>query len=153
MLVSVEKPGSPAEVLEHFGTKGMRWGVRKAEDVSIGTKRVGPKSSKPAKTISDRKERRAKGHEVRAGLAQKRIDEIQAKPKTWAYAQHQRNNQVKELEKFRDRETKAANDIRAGHMTDFQKHAAIGVGAVAVVLATYGTYKMVDSGTAHQIDK
>lgn len=151
MQVSVEKPGSPAEVLEHFGTKGMRWGVRKAVDKSIGTKTAGPKPSKPAKTISDRKERRAKGHDVRAGLAQKRIDEIQAKPKTWAYAQHQRNNQVKELEKFRDRETKAAKDIRAGHMTDFQKHAAIGVGAVAVVLATYGTYKMIDSGTAHQL--
>jgi hypothetical protein len=29
MLVSVEKPGSPAEVLEHVGVKGMHWGVRK----------------------------------------------------------------------------------------------------------------------------
>jgi hypothetical protein len=26
--ISLEKPGSPAYVLEHFGTKGMRWGVR-----------------------------------------------------------------------------------------------------------------------------
>lgn len=29
MLVSVEKPGSPEDVLEHFGRKGMKWGVRK----------------------------------------------------------------------------------------------------------------------------
>lgn len=28
MKVSVEKPGSPEEVLEHFGRKGMKWGVR-----------------------------------------------------------------------------------------------------------------------------
>jgi hypothetical protein len=28
-LILVEKPGSPTEVLKHFGTKGMRWGVRK----------------------------------------------------------------------------------------------------------------------------
>lgn len=27
-MISVEKPGSPAEVLEHHGTKGMKWGVR-----------------------------------------------------------------------------------------------------------------------------
>ena len=28
MEVSVKKPGSPEEVLAHFGKKGMRWGVR-----------------------------------------------------------------------------------------------------------------------------
>ena len=27
-MISVEKPGSPAEMLEHFGKKGMKWGVR-----------------------------------------------------------------------------------------------------------------------------
>ena len=27
-MISVEKPGSPEEVLEHFGKKGMKWGVR-----------------------------------------------------------------------------------------------------------------------------
>lgn len=30
MKVSVEKPGSPAQVLVHFGKKGMKWGVRQA---------------------------------------------------------------------------------------------------------------------------
>ena len=30
MQVSVEKPGTPEEILEHFGTKGMKWGVRRA---------------------------------------------------------------------------------------------------------------------------
>ena len=34
MLVSIEKPGSPSEVLEHFGTKGMHWGVRKQRSSS-----------------------------------------------------------------------------------------------------------------------
>jgi hypothetical protein len=29
-VISVEKPGSPEEVLEHHGVKGMKWGVRKA---------------------------------------------------------------------------------------------------------------------------
>lgn len=30
MQVSVEKPGSPAEILEHHGVKGMHWGIRKS---------------------------------------------------------------------------------------------------------------------------
>jgi hypothetical protein len=30
-MIVAEKPGSPGEVLEHFGTKGMKWGVRKAD--------------------------------------------------------------------------------------------------------------------------
>ena len=29
-----EKPGSPQDILEHYGTKGMRWGVRKKEETS-----------------------------------------------------------------------------------------------------------------------
>ena len=29
MEVSVKKPGSPAELVEHSGQKGMKWGVRK----------------------------------------------------------------------------------------------------------------------------
>jgi hypothetical protein len=37
MEVSVEKPGSPTDILEHFGTKGMKWGVR-SESRSSGSK-------------------------------------------------------------------------------------------------------------------
>jgi hypothetical protein len=29
-MISVEKPGSPSEILEHAGVKGMKWGVQKA---------------------------------------------------------------------------------------------------------------------------
>lgn len=36
MKVSVKKPGSPAEVLEHSGVKGMSWGVRRAATKSAG---------------------------------------------------------------------------------------------------------------------
>lgn len=35
-MISVEKPGSPTEILEHHGTKGMKWGVRnKSSDSSF----------------------------------------------------------------------------------------------------------------------
>jgi hypothetical protein len=34
MKISVEKPGSPEDILEHFGAKGMKWGVRKEQATS-----------------------------------------------------------------------------------------------------------------------
>jgi hypothetical protein len=40
-MISVEKPGSPEEILEHFGRKGMKWGVRKAVDTSLGVRTSG----------------------------------------------------------------------------------------------------------------
>lgn len=145
MLVSVEKPGSPAEVLEHFGKKGMRWGVRNEEKTSSNGK-----SSQP-KTISPRKEKRAKGHTTTANQTQKAIDEIKAKPSSNWYVNHQRNAQVHELEQYRDKHVKAAKDIREGHLTDYQKKVIIGASVVGVTLAAYGTYKFIDSGTAHQM--
>lgn len=39
MRVSVEKPGSPAEVLEHFGKKGMKWGIRRERTSSDALKK------------------------------------------------------------------------------------------------------------------
>ena len=144
MLVSVEKPGSPAELVEHHGIKGMHWGVRKEQDVSNG------KSSGP-KTISDKKEKRAKGHEAQAKQAQAAIDKIKANPsKNW-YTKRVEADQVHHLEKHRDTQTKAAKDIREGHLTDHQRHVIEGAAVVGTVLAAYGTYKFVDSGTAHQL--
>jgi adenosine/AMP kinase len=35
-VISIEKPGSPEEILEHVGVKGMRWGVRKSYPMSVG---------------------------------------------------------------------------------------------------------------------
>lgn len=37
-MISVEKPGSPAEVLEHHGVKGQKWGVRKNRSTGGGGK-------------------------------------------------------------------------------------------------------------------
>lgn len=35
-MISVEKPGSPSEILEHAGVKGMKWGVRRQAARSAG---------------------------------------------------------------------------------------------------------------------
>jgi hypothetical protein len=34
-VISVEKPGSPAEILEHHGVKGQKWGVRSNKSTSF----------------------------------------------------------------------------------------------------------------------
>ena len=35
-MISVEKPGSPADILKHHGTKGMHWGIRTGGESSGG---------------------------------------------------------------------------------------------------------------------
>lgn len=53
-MISVEKPGSPSEILEHAGVKGMKWGVRKAVE-TVGTTATSMKpfsSSKPKKSLT-----------------------------------------------------------------------------------------------------
>ena len=41
-MISVEKPGSPAEIVEHHGIKGMQWGVRKEREASAQvSKKIG----------------------------------------------------------------------------------------------------------------
>lgn len=42
MIVSLEKPGTPHELV-HYGIKGMRWGVRKAEETSPREEPAAPK--------------------------------------------------------------------------------------------------------------
>jgi hypothetical protein len=44
-MLSVEKPGSPAEILEHHGVKGQKWGVRRKFN------RANPTSAKKADAI------------------------------------------------------------------------------------------------------
>lgn len=44
-----KKPGTPGDILEHHGTKGMRWGVRKEEETGAGRNSKGlivPKTTK-----------------------------------------------------------------------------------------------------------
>jgi hypothetical protein len=144
VIVALEKPGTPEELV-HVGVKGMRWGVRKERETSDG------KSASRTERRQARRNRRADKHEAAADRAQVEIDKIKANPSRWVGIQRRRNEQARELERYRDTHLKAAKDLREDRMTDFQKKAIIGTGAAAAVLVAYGSYKMVDSGTAHQI--
>lgn len=141
------KPGSPEDVLTHVGVKGMKWGVRKAKetsaDISSGVKSLKVKNQA-------RKESNAKEHVAKAAIAQKRINDIKANPSRNLFVQSHRDNKVKELEIYRDQRLKDAKDIRADRLTDHQKKVLIGVGVAGVVIAAYGTYKVVDYGIVNQ---
>jgi hypothetical protein len=138
-MISVEKPGTPYELVHH-GIKGMHWGVRKKEETS------GQQSARPEKKLSDRKLKKIETHETNARIAQTRIDQINADRNV-----RDRKKRIKQLEKFRDQNQKDANAIREGHLTSHQKKVLIGAGVVVGLLAIYGTYKLIDSGSLHQI--
>ena len=63
-MISVEKPGTPAEVLEHHGVKGMKWGVRSARQTSKEFARRYPTGQSRAKEI--RRARMAVSKNVKA---------------------------------------------------------------------------------------
>ena len=132
---------SPSEALAHYGVKGMRWGIRNEDKPTGGISKMA-KPPKPKKINVKKAER----HESNAAQAQKQIDVIRANPSKYRIAQRSKDNQVKELEDYRDKQLKAAEDVRAGKLTDGQKKVLIGAAAAAAVLAAYGTYKYVDSG-------
>ena len=143
MIASIEKPGTPEELV-HFGIKGMKWGVRKQRDSSD----VG----KFKQFRSNRKAKRIKKAEKDVADAQAAIDRITAKGRSWnPYTNRVRSNQVKELTKFRDQRTKDITAIRAGKLTDKQKKILIGGAVVGVALAAYGSYRLVETGTARQL--
>ena len=51
-MISVEKPGSPSEILEHHGVKGQKWGVRSARNTRVESRRAGREAGRgAAKTV------------------------------------------------------------------------------------------------------
>ena len=136
--------GSPQTALVHYGKKGMKWGVITKEP---------PSGARSSTTTPDGKKinvKKAEAHEANAARAQQVIDKVKANPSKWGYIQRQRDENVRQLEIYRDKEKKAAEDVREGHLTDSQKKVLTGLAVAGTVLAAYGAYKYVDSGTFAQ---
>jgi hypothetical protein len=86
-VISVEKPGSPSEILEHAGVKGMKWGVRNE------SKRTGSRPSKPlTKGIAPSRSSRefaakfptsaSRSHEIRRARVQSQAQFLKAASET-----------------------------------------------------------------------
>ena len=75
-MISVEKPGSPEEVLEHFGKKGMKWGVHKAVIKSGAFKRLSKASEANVQRYNARqtaKRERKQARDLQKGITAKKV--------------------------------------------------------------------------------
>lgn len=118
-----DKP-SLEEVVEHYGVKGMRWGVRKADRAA-------------------RRKSKVERLDARAEMFQTKINELKKESGATGFRQQVKNRRA--LDKAiadRDRSKEDSERVKQGKLTKNQKRLAIG----AAVAATYITYQSVQSG-------
>lgn len=119
--------------LAHYGVKGMRWGIRR--------------EPKPVSAeVQSRRDARAKKFQIRADLAQTRINELTAQSGGSWVEQINRRDQISELKTARDRDLKDAQRKREGKLSSAQRKLAIGATIVAGVLVTKAVITAADSG-------
>jgi len=124
------------DFLEHYGVKGMRWGVRKKDDQTSAS--VSTNTEKP---ISKRREEKAKEYDAKAARLNKQINAI--KPENRDRLQ----DHITWLEKERDQAQADAQALRSGTgLTPTQKKIVKGAAVAAGILAVYGGYRLVQSG-------
>ena len=111
---------------QHYGVKGMRWGVRNEER---GPNRL------------SRKER-SKSHQKKADETQSEIDAIGNTKNPY------KKLKVRSLKKERDKEAATAKAMREGKLTPTQKKVAIGAAVVGVIVGTAVTVRAIESGQA-----
>lgn len=130
--------------LEHFGVKGMKWGVRNT-DVSSG------KQSK--------RDERAKKFELRSEAMQTKIRDLDAlssgtrgqRAAKGYLTRGQISRQRDDLEKKSEKALANAELKRQGKLSSGQRKLAIGAAAAAVTIAAVSSYNMTQSGEFNRI--
>lgn len=137
MRISVEKPGTPAELV-HAGIKGMKWGVRKKREVS--PERKAKREAKAQKFVK------------KASATQTKIDAVKAKPKLSKMHSlvYDRNARIAELEQIKTQALKDAESKRQGKLSRRQKQVIIGSAVVGTLLIAGTLAVTMNSGQARQ---
>jgi hypothetical protein len=123
--------------LQHFGVKGMRWGVRNEQRAANKTAR---------------REKRAEKFDVKAKQLETDIKVAQAVAnKSRGLRRGLANKKVRELREERDKALTDADLKRQGKLSTTQKKVAIGASVAGAIVATTVTYKLVQSGDGRRI--
>lgn len=141
------KPGSPGDVLEHVGVKGMRWGIRKKEEPA-GQDSAGT----PIPALSAKKQAKVDNFLKRSDIAQTRISDLKVENEALKgvqvkglrklnnrYEQSINRDLIKQTEKDRKRALKDAEAVQKGKMTSKQKKVVAGAVVVTAIVG-YGLY-------------
>lgn len=118
------------DFLEHFGVKGMRWGVRKEEDTST----------------QDRRNAKAEKFLNKADVYQKRIDNLDNIKNPKPYQKDLIVAEKVRLSELKNQNLNDAEAVKQGKLTSRQKKLLKGTAYTVGLLAAYGTYRAVQSG-------
>lgn len=113
------------EYLEHFGVKGMRWGIRKEDSGG-----------------SSRREAKATKLEGKAAQYDAQVKALKGSGKNYT---------IMQLREKRDLALSDAKAIREGKLTKNQKKVLIGAGVAVGILAAAGTAHLVQSGKMNSV--
>lgn len=134
------KPGSPGDILEHHGVKGMKWGVRKKENTSgRGTQ---PQLDKQ-RELTDRGQRRVEKFMKRADVSKTKMSELTLRNEELSgsrnpiklYERQVNKESIKQLDKDQQRALKDAEAVKKGKLTSTEKKLIIGGVAVTAIVA------------------
>lgn len=127
--------------LEHFGVKGMHWGIRKKSDGPKGTHK---------QAVLDKRKLSAKKYEEQAKAYDAQIKKRLATP---VKNRFQKKAVVKDVNSLKEKRNTALINAKAKNegkrFTPDQKKVVKGVAITAGILAAYGSYKLAQSGQAH----
>jgi hypothetical protein len=130
--------GSIDTYLEHYGKKGMKWGVVK-------------KQGTPGTSDADKREQKAQKYITKANEYQKNIDYLNARPVKFKWQQNSINEQIAINEEKKKTALADAELKRQGKLSTTQKQIAIGAGVAAAALAVWATYNAAQSGEINRM--